>query len=73
MFKSFTKLVLFSVLIVAGCSKDDDNAANSSFSITSISPTSGMEGDLVTISGKGFAADFTQNVVMFNGVPGVVQ
>ncbi len=40
--------------------------------ITSISPSSGLEGTPVTIIGYGFSADKTKDIVKFNGTPATV-
>lgn len=61
-------------LIAIGCSKDngndpitDDEPANVTPAITSISPASGVIGTEVTITGSNFSSASNQNEVAFNG------
>lgn len=65
-------ITLLTLVLLLGCTKDDEETIGN-FTVTSLSPSSGYYGDLIIISGKGFAEDFTQNVVTFNGTPTDVQ
>ena len=62
-------LVLFTLLIMAVtfCKKKDDNECPACPSVQSISPTSGVWGTEVTITGINFNADYASNIVKFNG------
>ena len=55
------------LMATASCKKKDGGPG-----ISSISPTSGLPGNLVSIKGHGFADDPSQNNVQFNGQPGQV-
>jgi hypothetical protein len=57
---------IVAVLIFTGCSKEEE-AVQSSVTISGISPESGGSGTTVTITGTGFSATIAENVVKFNG------
>jgi hypothetical protein len=56
---------LLLLLGLAACKKHDHGSAP--LSVTGFLPTSGLEGTLVTIYGRGFGPDTLTNVVTFNG------
>ncbi|HEY9898944.1 MAG TPA: IPT/TIG domain-containing protein [Pantanalinema sp.] len=47
------------------------DVAPSQFAVESISPTSGVVGSTVTITGRGFSKTASDHIVRFNGVPAV--
>lgn len=71
--KQFLKSLGMSGLIaplIVSCSKDDDTTPVPS--VTSFTPTSGVAGDTVTITGLNFSAVTTNNTVTFNGATATV-
>lgn len=54
------------LLLAFGCKKHDSHGS-APLSVTSFLPSSGLEGTLVTINGRGFGPDTLTNVVTFNG------
>lgn len=61
--------------LVIACSKTADTpvAPTSGVTILSIDPATGPAGTVVTITGSGFSAIITDNIVKFNGITAVVQ
>jgi sugar lactone lactonase YvrE len=53
--------------LLAACKKNENSGGNAPLTITGILPSSGLEGTLVSINGKGFGADTLTNAVTFNG------
>ncbi len=79
---TFKLLMLLTVATVmtTSCSKDGDNGpitvdepANVTPTITGISPTSGVIGTEVTITGSNFSSTSNQNEVEFNGTAAIVK
>lgn len=62
--------VIVTVILCNQCSKDHDEIIP--LSITSLSPTQGPAGTLVTITGTGFSSTASANTVTFNGVSATV-
>lgn len=58
--------VMATTVFIASCS-DDEDPSSPKLSITSITPTNGGEGTVVTINGKGFSTTVAQNSVKLNG------
>lgn len=58
---------LLSITLVLGACKKSDQNAKLPLAVTSLLPSSGMAGTLVTINGRGFGADTLSNIVTFNG------
>ncbi|MFV8331735.1 IPT/TIG domain-containing protein [Flavobacterium sp. GSP14] len=58
-------ILLFSLLILFSCSKDDDN--KETLLTTSINPSTGPKNTPVTIIGSGFSNVSSENVVTING------
>ncbi|AYB31356.1 IPT/TIG domain-containing protein [Chryseolinea soli] len=67
---SLSFCMIVAVALWNHCSKDHDEIIP--LSITSLSPTEGPVGTLVTITGTGFSTTATANTVTFNGVPATV-
>jgi len=67
---SLSFCIVVTVALWNQCSKDHDEIIP--LSITSLSPTEGPVGTLVTITGIGFSTTATANTVTFNGVPATV-
>jgi hypothetical protein len=75
--KNFTKIIILLVFIaiVSGCNKKGivtPQPQPHTGPVFSISPASGINYTAVTITGKGFDTAKANNVVLFNGVAGVV-
>jgi hypothetical protein len=64
-------LLVLATTLFGRCSKDDAQV-NPDFNITSIMPESGVIGAQVLITGKGFAAQTSDNKVFFNGVEATI-
>ncbi|MEM1259106.1 MAG: IPT/TIG domain-containing protein [Bacteroidota bacterium] len=71
---NYQSIILAACLMVMGCSDDggeqpmvDDGPINVSPTISTISPTSGLIGTEVTISGTNFSTTNLENVISFNG------
>lgn len=63
------KLYLFALLVpFLGACKKHDSHGSAPLSVSGFLPTSGLEGTLVTIYGRGFGPDTLTNVVTFNGM-----
>lgn len=73
-------LLTVATVMTTSCSKDGDNGpitvdepANVTPTITGISPTSGVIGTEVTITGSNFSSTSNQNEVEFNGTAAIVK
>ena len=64
-------LIAVSIFFVSGCKNNDDDATPSP-SITSFTPSSGVVGTTVIITGTNFSATTSGNTVTFNGVSATV-
>jgi hypothetical protein len=61
-------MIAMSVLLsFHSCKKDDNNDCPNCPSVQSISPTSGHNGDVITITGINFNPNYADNIVKFNG------
>ena len=70
--KTFIKQILFFILLTIGLSLSTKSWAQAPPTITSFSPSSGVVGSSVTITGTGFNIVPGDNVVFFGGVKAVV-
>src|SRR5437867_2184441 len=57
--------VVATLVLMWGCGDDDTTAANTDITISSVDPTQGSAGTVVTITGTNFGSDKTAIVVLF--------
>ncbi len=65
-------VVMMCLCIVTACSDDDDDSTTVSPTITSFTPTSGVVGTTVIITGTNFSTTASANTVTFNGIAATV-
>lgn len=70
--KLITGCLLLALCVGSGCNKDDDKQAPSFPVITTIWPSSGTAGIIVTLKGKNFSHVREDNKVQFNGSDAIV-
>ena len=72
--RSFNFFLFLSVaLVLASCDKDDDPViVNTEFAITSITPTEGTVGTIVTITGSDFPTNIGEIDLTFNGATATI-
>lgn len=66
--KNFFYILAYTLLLgIGGCSDDDEPIVPKELKIFSMTPTEGVAGDEVTITGQGFSIVPSENIVTFNG------
>ncbi|NOT49920.1 MAG: hypothetical protein HOP10_01425 [Chitinophagaceae bacterium] len=71
--KKLMPLILPVIILLAACSKKDEPVPpDTTLSVTSMTPTTGTYGTVVTITGKKFSTAAGSNIVKVNGMAAVV-
>lgn len=60
-------MTLAALTVVCGCQKETENQGSEKLKVISMTPTEGITGDEVTITGEGFSIVPSENVVTLNG------
>lgn len=60
-------MTLAALTVVCGCQKETENQGPEELKVISMTPTEGVTGDEVTITGEGFSIVPSENVVTLNG------